>query len=164
MYLWVVRHAIAIDRADPECPSDPDRELTAKGRSRMERAAMGLRRLGMTPERIVASPYVRAFQTAEVLAQAFLIPEVEITPALEPEQDPMVILSELGKSPSIDTVVCGHAPHVDRLIARVCGAPGPFTSMKKGATAAIECPDGIESPGILRWMMTPRQLRARADR
>lgn len=164
MYLWVVRHAIAIDRADPECPSDPDRELTAKGRSRMERAAAGLRRLDVVPERIVASPYVRAFQTAEVLAQAMLIPEVEITPALEPDQDPMVILAELGKTAPVNTIICGHAPHVDRLVARVCGAPSPFTHLKKGSVAAIEMPDGVEGPGTLRWLMTPRQLRARADR
>jgi phosphohistidine phosphatase len=162
VYLWIVRHAIAIDRDDPECPADPDRELTPRGRQRMEREARGFAGLGIAPERIVSSPLVRAFQTAEVIAQVLRHPEVEITPTLVGDEDPRALIAELSRSPNEDTLLCGHAPQVDALIAHICRAPEPFTRLKKGGVAALECPAGIEGPGSLLWLQTPKQLRGRA--
>jgi len=34
--------------------------------------------------------------------------------------------------------------------------------LKKGGVAALECPAGIEGPGSLLWLQTPKQLRGRA--
>ena len=160
MYLWVVRHAIAFPREETPAGLDPERPLTLKGRDRMEAAAIGIKHLGARPERIVTSPYVRAHQTAEICAQFLGVPEVELTESLEPDQDPMVLLQELEDQPDVDTMVVGHAPHVDLLVARLVRAPRPFTAMKKGSAACFELYGGPTSPGHLHWLHTPKQLRA----
>ena len=67
-------------------------------------------------------------------------------------------LAELGRSP-VSTLVCGHAPHLDRLIARVLNTPAEVTELKKGGTACLELPGGPASPGILHWLLPPRALR-----
>jgi phosphohistidine phosphatase len=159
--VWVLRHAIAISRDDPECPDDPLRALTERGRRRQERASEGLRRLGVAPERIMTSPYVRARETAEIVARAlgFPLDSIEENSALEPGEDPRGILAELRARPGSPTLLCGHAPHVDRLIARIVGAPLPITELKKGGVACLELPGGPASPGILRWLLSSRALR-----
>ncbi len=160
MQLWVVRHAIAISRDDPDCPPDPDRALTERGRRRMEEAAIGLRKLEVLPQRILTSPYLRARETAEIIAETLPFPVVvEETESLEPDQDPMVLLGELGRSRDAPTLVCGHAPHLDGLIARVVDAPREFTRLKKGGAVGLELPGGPLSPGILHWSLPPRSLR-----
>lgn len=165
MQLWVLRHAIAISRDDPECPADPLRALTEKGRRRQERAAQGLLRLGIAPERIISSPYVRARETAEIVADALGFPReaIEESSALEPGEDPRGILVELRADPSSPTLVCGHAPHVDRLVARVVGAAHPITELKKGGVACLELPGGPSAHGTLCWLLTSRALRRLAS-
>jgi hypothetical protein len=39
MRLYLMRHGIAIDREDPDCPPDPERYLTPKGIQRTRAAA-----------------------------------------------------------------------------------------------------------------------------
>jgi phosphohistidine phosphatase SixA len=68
MKLYLVRHAIAEDRT-PDHEDDSMRPLTDKGRDKMRRIASGLKSLGVTPDLIVSSPYVRASQTASILAK-----------------------------------------------------------------------------------------------
>ena len=159
--LYVVRHAIAFPRAHPECPPDPDRPLTEKGRRRMEEATAGLARLEVRPEHVWTSPYRRARETAEIVAEGlgFPLPEVEEHESLEFDQDPLVLLAEIGRITPASILVCGHAPHLDRLIARVLNAPGEATELKKGATACLELPSGPAAPGILHWLLPPRALR-----
>lgn len=126
-------------------------------------AAYGMRALGVAPACILASPLLRSVETAEIIAQVLRVPEVEVTMSLEPDQDPMVLLAELGTAPTTDTLVVGHAPHVDRLIARVANAPRIFSALKKGGTACLEFPDGPSAPGVVHWLLTPKQLRRLAD-
>ncbi|MBC8072206.1 MAG: phosphohistidine phosphatase SixA, partial [Deltaproteobacteria bacterium] len=49
MWVHLLRHGIAIDPSDPACPTDPERFLTEKGRSRTRSAAKGLRRIDIAP-------------------------------------------------------------------------------------------------------------------
>ena len=67
MRLYLMRHGIAIDREDPDCPSDPERYLTPKGIQRTRAAARGLRALRVKPTALLTSPFVRAVQTGEVV-------------------------------------------------------------------------------------------------
>jgi phosphohistidine phosphatase len=161
LILWVLRHAIAIAREDPECPADPLRALTPRGRSRQQESSEGLRLLGLAPERIITSPYLRARETAEIVAAVIGFPRdaIEESESLEPGEDPVGILGELRARPTTPTLLCGHAPHLDRLIARVIGAPVPCTELKRGGVACLELPGGPSSSGTLRWLMTPRSLR-----
>jgi len=56
----------------------------------------------------------------------------------------------------------GHEPDLGELAARLLGARGTV-QFKKGAVCAIDV-DGATpgGPGTLRWLLTPRALRALA--
>lgn len=61
MKLWVLRHG----EAEPRANSDAERRLTAHGREQVVRSAAHL--LGQPLQAIIASPYVRAQQTAALV-------------------------------------------------------------------------------------------------
>src|SRR5687767_12246278 len=68
MNLYIIRHAIAVDEATSDSGSDSERPLTDKGRKKMRQIAKALRHLGVEFDLILSSPYVRACETAEILA------------------------------------------------------------------------------------------------
>ena len=51
MQIYLLRHAIAETRDPERYPVDADRPLTREGRSRMARAARGMRSLGLHLDR-----------------------------------------------------------------------------------------------------------------
>ena len=71
MNIYIIRHAIAVDEGMPEYEKDSERPLTDKGRKKMRQIAKGLRTLGVEIDLILSSPYVRARETAEILASEF---------------------------------------------------------------------------------------------
>ena len=71
MNLYIIRHAIAVDEATSDYASDSERPLTDKGRKKMRQIANALRSLGVEFDLIFSSPYIRACDTAEVLADGF---------------------------------------------------------------------------------------------
>ena len=65
MLLYLVRHGIAMDREDPNCPPDTERALTPRGMKRTHAAALGLLALKVKPDAALTSPgWLRAAQTA----------------------------------------------------------------------------------------------------
>ncbi len=160
MQLWVIRHAIAFPRVNPDCPPDPLRPLTERGRRRMQAAARGLQELGVTPIRSLTSPFIRAQETAEIVLDALQITRdsLEENTDLLPGADPIDLLNNLFLK-NVDTAVFGHAPHLDRLIAAATNSSGDYTELKKGGTACLEFQGARDNTAILRWLMTPRSLR-----
>jgi phosphohistidine phosphatase len=122
MDLIVWRHAEAEDGVP-----DLQRKLTAKGRKQAERVAQWL--LQRLPSRfaLIASPAVRAQQTAEALG----VP-IKTDKSLAPGAAPAAIIKACGwpdyKSAA---VVVGHQPDLGLLLAEVLGARGGL-SIKKG--------------------------------
>jgi phosphohistidine phosphatase len=140
MRLYIVRHGIAIDREEPDCPPEAERFLTIEGVERTREAMRGLRAAGARPDAMATSPYVRAVQTAEIAASLFdLDPKrIRTTDALLPAADPKRILAELARTKAEEVACFGHAPHVDELIAAAVGARGAFTEMKKAGAARLD--------------------------
>ena len=64
MQLYIVRHGIAIDREDPECPAEAERYLTEEGIEKIKQVAKAISALRLQVDLMVSSPYVRAMQTA----------------------------------------------------------------------------------------------------
>ncbi|MBM4283082.1 MAG: phosphohistidine phosphatase SixA, partial [Deltaproteobacteria bacterium] len=87
MRVTLFRHGLAHDRSDPACPADPERALTDEGKKKTRRAAKGLGVVGCRPTRILTSPYVRARQTAELVAEVLGLgaDRITTTEALLPE-------------------------------------------------------------------------------
>ncbi len=159
--LVLFRHGIAIDREDPDCPADADRFLTEKGLVRTQAAARGLKALGVSPQAILSSPWLRARQTAQIAAQVLGVPEKEIknTKALLWDAPPAALFAELAKL-KVDEVLCtGHAPHLDEAIAYGLGLTTVFTQLKKAGAACLEITPGLAPCGVLLWLVTSKQLR-----
>lgn len=161
MILLLFRHGIAIDRADPDCPPDPERFLTERGIARTRSAALGIARLGMVPEIVISSPYVRARQTAEIaIEQIGVDRELEIDESLIWDREPSEIADKLrGRDESVVMLV-GHAPHLDDLASYLIGTDRDVTQMKKASLLVVEAPSPEPGRGWVVAHYPPRALRA----
>jgi len=161
MKVHLFRHGIAIDRADPACPSEADRFLTPKGVAKTEAAARGLRALGIKPGVILTSPFLRAVQTAEIACNALGYPVKKLrhTDALKSESKPADLFDELSGI-EFDEVLCvGHAPNLDEIIAYAIGSDSTVTLLKKAGFASLEIDDFSPPRGSIVAIYTPKALR-----
>ncbi len=93
MDIYIIRHAIAVDRGTPEYEDDSQRPLTEKGKKKMRQIASGLRALGVDFDFILSSPYIRARETAEILADVFKTKaDVAFSENLIPTGDPDLLI------------------------------------------------------------------------
>jgi phosphohistidine phosphatase len=162
MELYIVRHGIAIDRENPKCPPDPERFLTEEGIEKTKQVARGVAELGVAPDLLLSSPYVRAMQTAEIFAGALDYSKQKIrkTDLLLPGAEPLQLFRELSKDKDLSVVlVFGHAPHLDDLLATAIGSKHHITSLKKAGVALIELRRIAPPNGELVWLATPKLLR-----
>jgi phosphohistidine phosphatase len=164
MQLLVIRHAIAEDR-DAFASSgrdDSERPLTPSGRDKMRRAAAGLRRIVPRIDLLGSSPYVRALQTAELVAAAYGIDEIKQVDALVPDAPLPRFMTWMQRKATVDVVaIVGHEPHLGELVTwLMSGLPESRVEMKKGGAALLEF-SGQPGPGVgvLQWLMAPSQLR-----
>ena len=164
MQLIVVRHGIALehDKAAERNMIDRDRPLTAKGRSRMKRAARGLAKRFPRALTLVTSPLRRAIETAEILGKAYGGIEHTDTPALLPDADPAELAAFLAESASESPVaVVGHEPHLGRFIGwSLIGEPHTFVDLRKGAACLLHFEDAPgPGKGKLVWLAQSALLR-----
>ena len=111
MKVWILRHG----EAQAHARSDAERELTGRGREEVLQSAAHL--LGKPLTRIIASPYVRARQTADLVRQALGFSEqIAIVPWLTPDSDPKQVLSRLDSYMGEDILLVSHQPLVGALI------------------------------------------------
>lgn len=162
--LYLMRHAIAHDLGEDGSRSDAERTLTDEGRANTRAAARAMERLELDFDVIWTSPLPRARQTAEIIADALKKKRIlEETAALALGAGPerMVgALMRLGRATS--ALAVGHEPDLSRLAAYLVwgGLDADRIAFKKGALCRVDCPFGLR-PGkaVLRWLLTPKQLR-----
>ncbi len=159
--LYLVRHAIAEDRGDA-WPDDAKRPLTRKGIGRMRQIARGLRTLGVEIDLVLASPLVRAKQTAELLANGLKpAPSLTVISALSPGvRPPQAVDAIQPYRKARGLALVGHEPDLGELAAWLIGAKAPLP-FKKGGVCRIEF-DGppAQGAGQVSWFATPKMLRA----
>ena len=163
MDLYIVRHAVAAERDPLAWPDDADRPLTSDGIARFRRAARGLRRIVPEVEAVLSSPYVRAWDTAQILADEAGWPAPTRCDALAADRPPAAAVKALAQRPSLAAVaLVGHEPHLGELatLLLVGGAPRPVLELKKGAVVCLQL-EGKPRPGsaVLRWVLPPKVLR-----
>jgi phosphohistidine phosphatase len=161
MRLYLMRHGLAVDPADPKCPPDPERPLTPKGIEKTRAAALGLRALGLKPDVMFSSPLLRALQTAEVAAEVlgYLREKIRRSDALKPGGKPSAFFHEISRVRGAKVFAFGHAPQLDELVAHAIGAPHPVTALKKAGVACLEMESFTPVRGGLLWVLTPKVLR-----
>ncbi|AIG05546.1 putative phosphohistidine phosphatase [Pseudomonas fluorescens] len=110
MKLWVLRHG----EAESHAPSDAQRNLTERGREEVLHSAAHL--IGQPISAIIASPYVRAQQTAQLVSEALgFVPEVRTVPWLTPDGNPLHVLEKLDTDDNV--LLVSHQPLVGNLIS-----------------------------------------------
>jgi phosphohistidine phosphatase len=159
--LYLIRHAVAEERGDA-WPDDNKRPLTDEGIARMRKAARGLADIDVTIDIVLSSPLVRARQTAEIVAAALdPRPSLVNVDSLAPDGSFAAIVADLekhGRKPRIALV--GHEPAIGEFAARLIGSRHAL-EFKKGAVCRIDLDElPPAGPGDLRWMLTPKILRA----
>src|SRR5262249_34455272 len=163
MDLLIIRHAIAYDRDPHRWREDAERPLSPAGMRRARKAAAGLKQLTVRPQRVLTSPLVRARQTARILTEVASWPEAEEVPELSPGEPALAVLALLAKERRKLIAVVGHQPGLGQLLgACLLGGGGSLPiEMKKNAVACVSF-EGKPRAGhaALRWLATPRMLRA----
>jgi phosphohistidine phosphatase len=169
MRLLVVRHAIAEDRATfaRSQKDDADRPLTPEGRRKMARGALGLKRIVPELDILATSPYRRALDTAEIIAEAYGGLGVERVPDLAPGGGQDRVVGWLaGRRARGVVAIVGHEPDLSRLVcALLVRANGPFLELRKGAACLLEFPGAVATgAATLDWFLGPKHLRRLAGR
>ena len=159
----LLRHGIAVERDEWE-GLEADRPLTERGAKRVAQVAVGLNWLDVKPTHIFSSPLIRAIETAKIVHSSLRVhAAVQIVDALLPDAPPNRLLSILHDLPPESCVICiGHEPHLG-LTASVFLSGRATTSfpLKKAGACLIELPVPPKPcQGVLRWWLTPDQLRA----
>jgi len=164
MNLYCLRHGLAAER-DPRCfPDDSLRPLLSKGRKRLRLGCAALPAMELSFDRILSSPYLRAFQTAELVAATLgLKKRLEVRAELAPGGDSQALVryvSRLRPRPE-NVLLVGHEPDLSRLISHlISGDPGTAIEMKKGGLARLEIGPELRYSrcATLAWLLTPKQL------
>jgi len=164
MNLFVLRHGLAVERSIPGFKLDRDRPLTPEGRKKTRRLAALLRRLQVSFDLILTSPYIRARQTAEIVAELLGTPKaLEMSPRLAPGQPLNGVVAQLKRRHSAEQVLLvGHEPDLSRLISiLVTGKPGLALELKKGALCKLEISSlRVGRCATLQWLWPPKLCSA----
>jgi phosphohistidine phosphatase len=164
MNLYFMRHGIAVERADSSHRSDDrSRQLTPKGIKRINKAAKGLVALSLSFNRIFTSPFERARQTAKIVAQTLHSEDrLEEIPQLRPDQSVEDLLSALAAyEGEKEILLVGHEPLLSSTVGFLLSPRGGAeVRFKKGGLCCLEI-DGVPAKkrAVLRWALTPKQLR-----
>jgi phosphohistidine phosphatase len=114
-----------------------------------------LRQAGVQPDRIVTSPFARAFETAEIASDVFGLPQnPTIEPLLKPGTKPNRLNAAL--SPHIEfgsVLLVGHEPSLSGLISSRCGRLQP--PLKKAGFAEISIDQRDPRRWRLMWSVDP---------
>ena len=160
MDLYIIRHAIAVDEGTPGYESDSERPLTDKGRKKMRQIAKGLRSLGVEFDLILSSPYVRARETAEILADVFKMKKkITFTENLIPQGNPELLIGEINEKYSVESLaLVGHEPHLSTLVGiLIADHAKPDITLKKGGVCYLSADDlhHQDHRAALEWLLTP---------
>jgi phosphohistidine phosphatase len=162
MDLYLIRHAEAVNRSDPNY-ADEDRPLTDDGRTQAQALAKSLVARGVQFNAVISSPLVRARQTAEEMLQNMTGPlaELEFCRHLAPGGKARKLLRFLIGTSSESVALIGHEPDLSSFAGRMIGCRRAQIDLAKAGVVLIRF-DGVpeKSRGTLAWLLTPEWLGA----
>ena len=160
MEIYILRHGIAVDRGTPGYKKDSDRPLTQEGEEKMHQIADTMLAMGLKFDLILSSPYTRAEQTAQIVADT-LDHEVTFTKSLAPDANALELIAEINDEKPHSVLLVGHEPDLSRLISvLVCGTSDSSFELKKGGLCKLTAETiTFGRCATLNWLITPKHLR-----
>ena len=152
MKLYFLRHGLA-DWPEWDKPDD-ERPLTEDGKREMYRIAQFLRELNVAPSVVLSSPLPRAWQTAEIAADAIGV-KLREEPALAPGFTATKLRALLKGAKGADVMLVGHEPDFSAAIRTLTGGT---VKLGKGGLARVDLDDEATS-GRLIWLVPPKIAR-----
>jgi phosphohistidine phosphatase SixA len=153
MKLILIRHAAAIIR-------DENRYLTTEGRVFFRKTAHTMLKNGADPNLILTSSFLRAVQTADILAESLIyVGSLMVMKELNEGFDIQALRKILHDfQPLQELVVVGQEPDMSSLTASLLSLPGEF-DFKRGAAVNIKInPIDLQEPAVFKWMAVGKKL------
>lgn len=164
MNLFCLRHGVAVERDPKSFPDDSRRPLTLKGEDRVRLVCDAMQALELSFDGIISSPFLRARQTAEIIANGLgLRRDLQFREELTPTGDPKALLRFINRrQPAPENLLLvGHEPYLSELVSvLICGQPDAAIDLKKNGLAKLEVPGRLKYSrcATLNWLLSPRQL------
>ena len=161
MELYILRHAIAVERGTPGYKKDSDRPLTKEGEAKMRQIAEAMLGMELKFDLILSSPFIRARQTAQIVADE-LGEEVTFSESLTPGSNAVELIREINDEKPQRLLLVGHEPDLSQLISvLISGGTENIIELKKGGLCKLSCEKlSFGRCATLNWLLTPRQLRS----
>jgi phosphohistidine phosphatase len=163
MNLYILRHGLAVEPEASEYSKDSERPLTPKGERKLWKIAQALEEQKIAFDWILSSPYVRARQTAEIVAEALNIhKKLEISETLTPAGSTKKLIEMINRRepPPEDVLLVGHEPYLSQLISLLIAGNNEIrVTMKKGGLCKLST-ESLEHGrcASLEWLLAPKQI------
>ncbi len=173
MYLYLIRHGIAVDLDTMSTDlviDDESRSLTKEGRNKFKQVADRLEISGLKFDLIISSPLVRARQTSDILVDRQLSSQLEISPNLAPTGNLPAWLTEWNDGmrqrhdANLDVsrlALVGHEPNLSQWAELlIFGKIHDRLLLKKGGIIGLKFPDRHIEIGTaqLHCLIPPKYL------
>ncbi len=165
MNLFILRHGLAVEPGTHRLSSDSERALTPKGRKKVGEVARAMKALELSFDLILTSPYVRAKQTAGIVAKELhALKVLDLADELKPGGSMEKLIERVREaegSPE-SVLVVGHEPYLSSLISLlVFGETGAGITMKKAALCKLNA-ERLEYGrcATLEWLLTAKVMGA----
>jgi phosphohistidine phosphatase len=161
--IYLVRHGLAGQFGDYE--DDAVRPLTDDGVKKTHKVAKRLVELGLSFDRILTSPYQRAYQTAQILQEEGLSHSIDPLDSLQPGGDQAITIESVtqirseGLRVAMRLAIVGHEPDLSQLAATlILGHTCENLTLKKAGIIGLTAPIEGELIGQcqLFWLTPPR--------
>jgi phosphohistidine phosphatase len=155
MNIYLIRHGDAENIS--KGTRDFDRRLTTEGELKIKKAADFWKTLVPAFDIILSSPYIRALQTAKIIASAYnykkdIITDKRISSGCATED----MLELVNSFQALEIAVIGHQPDLSNHTSILISGSGAYVDYKKGTIAKISFHNKAkEGKGVLEFLIPP---------
>lgn len=163
MHLYLLRHAIAAERSPRWTGHDAERPLTKKGSKKMERIAAFIKEQDLSFDLILASPFRRARQTAEIVADTLSCRDrLLFSHNLKIGGSRRALISEITTKHRSKRAILlvGHEPYLGALISRlISGEDRTPIALRKGGLCSLRVASlRYGRCATLDWLLAPANM------
>lgn len=148
MKLYVLRHG----EAEPYVATDQSRPLTERGRDDVRRVIKSVQEELRGMAVVLASPYLRAQQTADIACESIVPLQRESRAELVPETALTDFFNMLQQRDERNVLLVSHQPLVGRVVEQMCGNFAAEYAMSTANLVRIDCDYPAPGCGTFRWI------------